>query len=539
MLRLLSVLLLSAPAAMAADRPNIVVIMADDLGYGGVSCYGATAIATPHIDALATSGLRFTDGYCSASTCTPTRYSLLTGEYAFRRENTGIAPPSGPAIIPAGTTTVASLLQDAGYRTAVIGKWHLGLGDPGPDWNGELSPGPLDVGFDECLLLPTTNDRVPQVYLRNRRIENLDPGDPLWVGKTKPSPDHPTGKTHRDTLKMDWTHGHNDTIHNGISRIGFYTGGQAARFRDEDLADRWVSESVAFIERQAASGQPFFLLFASHDIHVPRFPHERFQQQSALGLRGDSILQLDWCVGELTAALDRLQLRDNTLVVFCSDNGPVMDDGYADGALQQLGNHDANGPYRGGKYSVYEGGCRTPFITNWPGTIAPGESDELVCTLDLAASLATIGGTAAGVQECIDSFDVSEALLGRGQSTRRSLILQGNRPKDTMSYRNGRWKLHLHYKEKARNVTIAQPLETTPEPRWALYDLSTDPEERTNLAKDNLTLLNYLMADVQEIQTNFRQPDGSPTWSQSVRGLVPPRMAAQKAEFNNRTPPKE
>ena len=239
--------------------------MADDLGYGDIGCYGAKPknLKTPHIDKLAANGLRFTSGYCSASTCTPTRFSFLTGKYAFRQSNTGIAPPNGPAIIQPGIETLPTLMKKAGYATAVIGKWHLGLGGPsGPDWNGELKPGPRDIGFDYCYLLPTTNDRVPQVYVENWRVKNLDPNDPLWVGRKKPSPDHPTGITHRSTLKMDWSHGHNSTIHNGISRIGFYTGGHAARFRDEDLADEWVNQSNKWIESN--KDNPFFLFFSSH-----------------------------------------------------------------------------------------------------------------------------------------------------------------------------------------------------------------------------------------------------------------------------------
>ena len=218
-------------ADSSTERPNVIVIMADDLGFGDVSCYGFSAVETPNIDRLASEGQKFTSGYCSASTCTPTRYSFLTGTYAFRKKGTGIAPPNSPALIQPGTATLPSVLKSVGYSTAVIGKWHLGLGGPdGPDWNGQLKPGPLDIGFDHCFLLPTTNDRVPQVFVQDDRVLNLDPKDPLWVGATKPSPDHPTGKTHRDSLKMDWSHGHNATIHNGISRIGFYTGGHAARF---------------------------------------------------------------------------------------------------------------------------------------------------------------------------------------------------------------------------------------------------------------------------------------------------------------------
>ncbi|MEE3365091.1 MAG: sulfatase-like hydrolase/transferase, partial [Planctomycetota bacterium] len=274
---------LVATTALAAPvRPNVIVIMGDDLGYGDVSCYQTAALNTPHIDKLAAEGIRFTNGYCSASTCTPTRYSFLTGTYAFRRPGTGIAAPNNPAIIQPGTVTLPAILKRAGYHTAVIGKWHLGLGGkPGPAWNADLKPGPLEIGFDHCFLLPTTNDRVPQVYVQDHRVLNLDPADPLWVGRKKPSPDHPTGVTHRKSLKMDWSHGHNGTIHNGISRIGFYTGGHAARFRDEDLADEWVQRSVSWIESQR--DKPFFLFFSSHDLHVPRMPHERFHGKSGLG----------------------------------------------------------------------------------------------------------------------------------------------------------------------------------------------------------------------------------------------------------------
>ena len=257
------------------SRPNILVILADDLGYGDVGCYGAKSIPTPNIDRLAAEGIRFTSGYCSASTCTPTRYSLLTGRYAFRQKGTGVAPPNSPSVIPAGMPTIASLLKQSGYRTSAIGKWHLGLGGKGgPDWNGTLKPSPLDFGFDHCLLLPTTNDRVPQVFVKNDRVLGLDPKDPLWVGEEKPSPDHPTGLTHRDQLKMNWSHGHNATIHNGVSRIGFYTGGKAARFRDEDLSDHWVREATEWIAEHKTD--PFFMYFCSHAIHVPRVVHERF-----------------------------------------------------------------------------------------------------------------------------------------------------------------------------------------------------------------------------------------------------------------------
>ncbi len=491
--------LFSPVISRAAERPNVIVIMADDLGYGDVSCYGATALETPHIDRLAAEGQKFTSGYCSASTCTPTRYSFLTGTYAFRKPGTGIAPPNSPAIIPPGTETLASLLQKAGYKTAVIGKWHLGLGGPGgPDWNGDLKPGPLEIGFDHCFLLPTTNDRVPQVFVEDHRVPNLDPADPLWVGDKRPSPDHPTGVSHRGSLKMDWSHGHNATIHNGISRIGFYTGGMAARFRDEDLADEWVNRSNAWIESHKDA--PFFLFFASHDIHVPRIPHERFQGKTALGFRGDAIAELDWCVGELMATLDRLDLAENTLVIFCSDNGPVLDDGYKDDALTKNGDHRSAGPFKGGKYSIFEGGTRTPFITRWKGRIPPGTSDEIVCTIDLAASLASLTKAPVPDDAILDSFDVMDALLGRpGAKGRTHLVQQDNGRGGNYGFRSGNWKLQRHDSKKARNVHVEAELANSDVAQYRLYNLSLDHGERSNVLAEHPDVAKDLQDQLQKI----------------------------------------
>lgn len=493
-----------AAEKLSAERPNVVVIMADDMGYGDLSCYGAHSLQTPHLDRLAAGGVRFTSGYCSASTCTPTRYSLLTGTYAFRGERTGIAPPNSPSIIAPGTETVASILGRAGYATAVIGKWHLGLGGPdGPDWNGDLKPGPLEIGFDTCFLLPTTNDRVPQVYVHDHRVPNLDPADPLWVGMKKPSPDHPTGLTHRDSLKMDWSHGHNSTIHNGISRIGFYTGGHAARFRDEDLADEWVNRSVSFMEEH--QDEPFFLFFSSHDLHVPRVPHERFQGSTKLGFRGDSIVQLDWCVGELMKALERLNLTEKTLVVFCSDNGPVMDDGYKDDALEKLGDHRAAGPFTGGKYSVYEGGTRTPFITSWKGRIQPQVSDEVVCTIDLAASLAALTGQTLPDDACLDSFDVLGALLGdRDARGRDHLVQQDNGRSGSYGLRVGDWKLQRHDRSSSRNQVVEKQLENTRVPKFQLFNLADDPAEKKNVIDQHPEVAEKLQQQLQKIIADGR-----------------------------------
>ena len=492
-------LLLATIVGAAERKPNFIVIMADDLGYGDVAAYGNKSFATPNLDRLAAEGRRFTSGYTSASTCTPTRYSFLTGEYAFRRKGTGIAPPNGKLVVPHESVTIADLLKSGGYRTAVIGKWHLGLGDEaGPNWNGEIKPGPREIGFDYSFLLPTTNDRVPQVYVENQRVLNLDPADPLWVGDRAPSADHPTGISHRATLKMDWSHGHNGTIHNGISRIGFYTGGHKARFRDEDLADKWVEKSSAWIEQNR--DRPFFLFYASHDPHVPRMPHERFQGATKLGFRADSIVQFDWSVGEIMKTLDRLGLAENTLIVLCSDNGPVMDDGYKDFALEKLGDHRAGGPFRGGKYSVYEGGTRTPFIARWKGRIAPGVSDAVVSTIDLAASFATLAGVALPAGAAPDSFDVSSALAGpAGAAGRPHLITQDNGGTGNYGFREGKWKLVRYDTKSARNVVVERTLANTPVPQFQLFDLSTDPNEATNVIDRHPDVAERMKAKLAEL----------------------------------------
>ena len=484
----------------AVEKPNIVVIMADDMGYGDLSCYGATVFKSPNIDRLAEEGIRFTDGYCSASTCTPTRFSFLTGINAFRVKGTGIAPPNGKLTIQVGTPTLPSLLKRAGYRTAVIGKWHLGLGDPKPEWNGDLKPGPLEIGFDECFLLPTTNDRVPQVYVKNHRVLNLDPADPLWVGEKSPGPNHPNGKDNRDQLKMDWSHGHNSTIHNGISRIGFYTGGEKARFRDEDLGDRWVEESRKFI--RANKGAPFFLFFASHDLHVPRMPHERFQGKSGTGFRGDSILQLDWCVGEVVKCLEEEGLADNTLIIFCSDNGPVLDDGYVDGAVTELSDHNPSGPFSGGKYTILEGGTRTPFITYWPGKIGKGTSAEVVSTIDLSRSLAVLAGVELAEGECRDSEDVLAALLGKEGAKGRGQVLQQDNgtkgAKGDFGFRKGDWKLTRRTKKGLGQATISQKPIPPLRGLHSLYYLPDDPGELDDLGQQNPKKLAEMIRELDE-----------------------------------------
>src|SRR3990170_574137 len=297
---------LAAGQAAAQARPNVVLIYADDLGYGDVSSYGARRLKTPNIDRLAREGIRFTDAHATAATCTPSRYAMLTGEYAWRKPGTGILPGNAGLIIESGRTTLPSVFQRAGFATGVVGKWHLGLGPAGgPDWNGEIRPGPLDIGFDSAFIMAATGDRVPTVYVENRRVAALDVNDPITVSYTEPIGDWPTGRGNPDLLALHPSHGHDQTIVNGVSRIGYMTGGKAALWKDQDMADTFTRKATTFIEQHRA--RPFFLLFAPHDPHVPRVPHPRFAGATSMGPRGDAIAQLDWSVGEVLATLDRLK----------------------------------------------------------------------------------------------------------------------------------------------------------------------------------------------------------------------------------------
>ncbi|MGB0768898.1 MAG: sulfatase-like hydrolase/transferase, partial [Phycisphaeraceae bacterium] len=401
----------------AADRPpNVVILYGDDIGYGDVGVYGSTMIPTPRIDQLAAEGLRFTDGHCAASTCTPSRYALLTGEMAFRQPGTGIARPNENMLIKPERFTLPDLFKKAGYATAVIGKWHLGLDDEKPiQWNGTIDPGPEAIGFDHHFLLPTTNDRVPSVYVSGGKVLDLDPDDPITIspkplGDDVPGTAYPNGRTHPEAMtKTPGDHQHACSVINGIGRIWFMKGGKSALWKDENVADDFVREAGEWIE--ANKDEPFFLFFPTSDIHVPRWPHERFRGTSELGLRGDAMVSFDWSCGAILDLLDKHGLADNTIVILGSDNGPVYDDGYADGTAVKKANaasdrgHFGAGPYRGGKYSIYEGGTRTPFIVRWPGKVEPGVSDALFSHADLLGSFAALLNQDIPDGEAMDSRD--------------------------------------------------------------------------------------------------------------------------------------
>ncbi|AGA31172.1 sulfatase family protein [Singulisphaera acidiphila] len=485
--------------------PNIVVIYADDLGYGDLGCYGATQVKTPNLDRLAARGLRFTDAHASAATCTPSRYALLTGEYAWRQKGTNILPGDASLIIKPGRITVPAMLKQAGYTTGCVGKWHLGLGEGPIDWNSEIRPGPLEVGFDSSFILPATGDRVPCVYVKDRRVVGLDPKDPIRVDYLQPVGDDPTGRLNPDQLKIKLSHGHDNTIVNGISRIGYMAGGKAARWVDEDMADVLTREATAFIDRNQA--HPFFLYFATHDVHVPRVPHPRFAGKSGCGVRGDVIEELDWCVGEVLATLDRLKLADNTLVLFSSDNGPVVDDGYADDAEPMLNGHRPAGPLRGGKYSPYEGGTRVPLIACWPAKIKPGISDALICQIDLLATFAALTKRNLPQEAGPDSFDVLPALLGTSPVGRDHLVEQGG----GLSLRQGKWKLISRQANgqggpvATKKAAVAKKKKNGPSASAVeLFDLAVDPAETNNLASSHLEEVEQLSRLLERIRQEGR-----------------------------------
>lgn len=458
------------------DRPpNVVILYGDDVGYGDVGVYGSKMIPTPRIDALAKQGLRFTDGHCAAATCTPSRYSMLTGEMAFRQPGTGIAAPNSNALIKADRFTLPDLFKQAGYTTAVIGKWHLGLDDEQPiQWNGTIDPSPKAIGFDHHFLLPTTNDRVPSVYVTDGKVLNLDPNDPITIspkplGDDVPGTAYPNGRTNPEAMtKTPGDHQHACSVTNGISRIWFMKGGKSALWKDEDIADDFVAEAGKWIE--ANKDKPFFLFFPTSDIHVPRYPHKRFWGKSELGLRGDAMVSFDWSCGAILDMLEEHGLADNTIVILGSDNGPVYDDGYADGTETKKSSkpsdrgHFGAGPFRGGKYSIYEGGTRTPFIVRWPSKVEPGVSDALFSQTDLMGSFAAMLKQDIPEGEGMDSRDELDTLLGKDKVGSEVILVQTNNKSAALRYRN--WKY-------------------IPGKKPELYDLSKDIGEKKNLVNQN------------------------------------------------------
>lgn len=471
-------------------KPNIIFIYADDLGYGDVSAYGSEEINTPNMDKLADGGVLFTDGYASSATCSPSRFALLTGTYPWRNKDAKILEGTAPLLIDTNQMTIPKMLRSNGYHTGIVGKWHLGLGNGMVNWNKEITPGPNQVGFDYSFIMAATQDRVPTVYIKNGHVENLDPTDPIEVDYKNNFKGEPTGTLNPELLKMVGDPQHSNSINNGVPRIGYMKGGNAAKWIDEDMADTFLSEAQNYIKRQ--KDNPFFLYYALQQPHVPRTPHGRFVGSSGMGPRGDVIVEADWCIGELLKTLEAEGLLENTLIVLSSDNGPVLDDGYVDGAVEKLGNHKPWGPLRGGKYSLLEAGTRVPFITYWKGEIKPSVSDALVSQVDLLASLASL--VDANVPET-DSQNLMDTFLGKTKEGRDNLIIEAT---TRTAFRQGDWMMIPPYKGPL--VNSVKNIETGNSKVYQLYNLKDDIGQKNNVAESKPEKLQDMIKNFEDIR---------------------------------------
>ncbi len=467
--------LMAGCATERSQTPNIVFILADDLGYGDLGCYGAIGVETPNVDALASQGVRCTDAHAVASTSTPSRYALLTGQYPWRKAGTDVAAGNAKMIISPDQFTIADMLKSRGYSTAAVGKWHLGLGSETgkQDWNGKLDEDLSDIGFDYHYIMAATSDRVPCVFIEDGKVVNHDPDHPIEVSYKANFVGEPTGRDNPELVyNLRSSHGHDMSIVNGIGRIGYMKGGGRALWKDETIADSLTAHAVKFIEENA--DKPFFLYFATNDVHVPRFPAERFRGASTMGLRGDAIAQFDWSVGEILKTLERLGLEKNTIVVLTSDNGPVLDDGYQDQAEELVGDHRPSGPWRGGKYSAYEGGTMVPMIIRWPGHVEAGsEEGRIISQIDGFRTLADLLGAEIPSDAAPDSRNYKDAEYVMEMSNDH-----------TLSVRDKDWK-YISPSNGPEMIQWGPKIETGYRPYDQLFSRQTDPGETVNVAAKN------------------------------------------------------
>ncbi|MFT4568680.1 MAG: arylsulfatase A-like enzyme, partial [Saprospiraceae bacterium] len=479
-------------SSIEEKKPNIVVIYMDDLGYGDIGANGSTFLKTPNIDMLANGGVRFTNGYASSATCTPSRYALLTGVYPWREKDAKILPGTAPLIIDTAQMTIPKMLKTKGYHTGIVGKWHLGLGSGNVNWNEHVSPGPNEIGFDYSYIMAATQDRVPTVYIEDGDVVNLDPNDPIEINYKTNFEGEPTGKDNPEMLKMKWHHGHNSSIVNGIPRIGFMKGGKKAQWIDEDMADHFLEGAQDYVRKHR--DEPFFLYYPLQQPHVPRTPHQRFVGKSGLGPRGDVILEADWAVGAFIKTLEEEGLLENTLILFTSDNGPVLNDGYYDDADTKNGEHTPWGPYRGGKYSLFEAGTHVPFISYWKGTITPHTSDAMVCQVDFLSSLAALVGSDIRTG---DSEELMDVFLGNSDTGRKNLVIEAT---SRTAYRKGNWAMIPPYKGRAVNTFVN--IELGNDTTYQLYNLTTDIGQMKNLALIEKDKLSEMVKEYEVIRGN-------------------------------------
>lgn len=492
MKRLLIILLICFIQSCRQDtlnpNPNFIIIYADDLGYGDVSAYEIGKLKTPNIDKIANNGSRFTNAYSSSATCSPSRYALMTGTYPWRNKRAKILTGAN-LIIDTLEMTLPKMLKINGYQTGIVGKWHLGLGDSKIDYNKRISPGPNEVGFDYSFIMPDTQDRVPTVYIENGNILNLDPKDPIEVSFEKNFEGQPTGKDNPELLSMIWHHGHNGSIVNGVPRIGFMKGGEEAKWSDIDMADEFLDQAKNYINK--VKDNPFFLFYSLQQPHVPRTPHPRFEGISGMGPRGDAIVEADWCIGELYNHLEQNNLLENTIIIISSDNGPVLNDGYYDDAVEKLGMHTPSGNLRGGKYSLFEAGTRVPFITYWKGKIIPSVSNEMVSQIDFLNSIASLIGSDIRSNDGNDLANVFFENKGKG---RNELIIEAQ---TKTAFRKDNWTLIPPYNGPKINVNVN--IELGNSSYYQLYNLENDISQQNNLALKNPKKLKEMIRSYEAI----------------------------------------
>ncbi len=420
---LASLILKAAESAV----PNVVLIFADDLGYGDLGCYGATKVQTPHIDQLAAEGKRFTDAHSASAVCTPSRYALLSGEYPLRANGgEGVWGPLSPIselVIDVDQLTLADVFKNKGYSTAVIGKWHLGFGIGETDWQKPPRPGPLDLGFDYFYGIPLVNSGPPFVYVENDRVVGGDPNDPLV---------HLGPGTHPEATPVTPI-----PPEAGRRTPNRFKGGVEAhkRYNDYTVGEVLAGKAVEWIAEKKRD--PFFLYLSTSHIHHPFTPGKRFQGTSEAGLYGDFIHELDWMVGEVLQSLEDNGLAENTLVIFTSDNGGMFNIG---GQAAFNRGHRQNGSLLGFKFGAWEGGHRVPFIARWPGRIEAGTvSSELICNVDLMATMAALTGQSLEKDLLGDSVNVLPALMGEPTAPLRDHLVLAPRQPTHLSLRRGRW----------------------------------------------------------------------------------------------------
>ena len=483
--------------AQMQGRPNVVIVIADDMGYGDVSAYGSNTIRTPNIDRLANEGVCFTDGHATSATSTPSRYGLFTGMYPWKNENAKILPGDAPLIIGTEQFTMPKMFQHAGYETAAIGKWHLGMGVGKIDWNKTISPSGNAVGFDYTCLIAATVDRVPTVYVENGRVVGLKADDPLYVDYENNFEGEPTALTNPELVKTQWSHGHHDTVVNGIPRIGFMKGGKSAYWKDDEMAQYFLNRVDSFIN--ASRSKPFFLYYGLHEPHVPRTPATQFAGSTRLGPRGDVLAEADWCVGQLMKKLEEAGVAENTIVIFSSDNGPVLDDGYDDGARATAAMHDPNGGLRGGKYSLYDAGTRVPMFVYWKGHTHHVVNNSLVSQQDLLASFAQMLGQPT--PSTLDSEGMMDTFLGKNKRGRKDMIVEAS---GRLAYRYGQYALIPPYKGKKTNET---DIELGNEDDWTLYNLGADKAQQKDVSKARPQLLKKLKKRFLKKVGTYYNPD--------------------------------